>query len=78
MAEPVNFDQANIYWYGEGEERPLPVFRDPVDMQNISCWELTAEEQTEVLETGKIWLHVWGNHPAVYVSGECPFEGGEE
>lgn len=72
MAEPVEFAEVNTTWYGEGDVAPLPVFRGE-NGENISCWELTAEEQIEVLQTGKVWLRVWGYHPAVYVEGTDPF-----
>ena len=73
MAEPVQFDQVNTSWYGEGDVGALPVFRDTDTGENISCWELSAEEQIEVLRTDKIWLRVWGNHPPVYLEGMDPF-----
>ena len=72
MAEPLKFDQVNALWYGEGDIAPLPVHQTE-DGENISCWELSAEEQIAVLETGRVWLRVWGQHPAVYVDGVAPF-----
>ena len=78
MAEPIRFPQVNSQWYGEGDIGALPVFRDVESGENISCWELTAEEQLEVLKTGKVWLRVWGNHPPVALDGEDPFKVGQE
>ena len=71
MAEPIEFPEVNCKWTGPGDIGDLPVFRDENGC-NISCWELTAEEQVEVLNTGKVWLHVWGTHPPVAVSGTAP------
>ena len=77
MAEPTQFPQANMEWQGQGDVGPLPVFRDPETGENISRWELTDEERIAVLETGTVWLRVWGQHPAVYVEGTYPFLEGE-
>ena len=74
MAEPVRFPEANTQWIGRGDVGPLPAFRDEAQGLSISCWELSAAELREVLDTGKVWLHVWGQHPAVYVTAEQPFE----
>ena len=71
MAEPSKFPEANAEWVGEGGIGSLPAFREGVE--NISRWELTEEELVEVASTGVVWLHVWGNHPAVCVAGESPF-----
>ena len=73
MAEPVQFPEANSQWYGAGDVGNLPVWRDLESGQSISCWELSAEEQMEVLATGKIWLRVWGQHPATALEGTNPF-----
>lgn len=77
MAEPVQFAQVNAEWQGPGDIGPLPTHQTD-EGENISCWELSAEEQIAVLETGKVWLRVWGHHPAVYVEGTDPFAGAEE
>ena len=50
------------------------MFHDPEDGQNISCWEFSADEIVEILKTGKVYLHVWGRHPAVYMSPNYPFK----
>ena len=71
MAEPKEFPQANVRWVGEGDIAPLPAHRD--GDENISCWHLSMEERLHLLETGEVWLHVWGRHPAVCVSAESPF-----
>ena len=73
MAEPKEFPEANAKWWGPGDVSDLPAYRDESD-QNISCWQLTDEEQAEVASTGIVWLHVWGQHPAVFVSGHSPFD----
>ena len=71
MAEPIEFPEVNKRWVGEGDVGDLPVYSEGVE--NVSCWQLTMEERLEILETGVVWLHVWGNHPAVCVSSESPF-----
>lgn len=76
MANPIDFGQANFSWFGPGDIAPLPVHRDD-EGTNISCWELSAQEYIEVLQTGKIWLTVWGDHPAVNITGQDPFVEGE-
>lgn len=72
MAEPIKFPQVNSLWIGEGDVGELPVYKE--EDENISCWELTMEERFEILSTGVIWLSVWGNHPAVSIYTESPFE----
>ena len=42
-------------------------------VESISCWKLSPEELEEVTRTGRIYLHVFGHHPAVYVGGKEPF-----
>ena len=74
MAEPTEFPQSNMEWHGEGDVGPLSVCHDETNGENISRWYLTMEERLEILETGVVWLHVWGPHPGVYVSGHNPFE----
>ena len=73
MAQPVEFGQVNYQWHGEGDTGTLPVYRDLQTGGNVSCWELSAEEQIEVLQTGKVWLTVWGTHPPVALQGSDPF-----
>ena len=74
MAEPVEFEGQNFVWKKSGADvDDLPVFRDAVCHENISCWQLNPTEIAEVVRTGKVWLHVWGNHPPVFVGGEYPF-----
>ena len=71
MAQPTEFAEVNARWSGAGDVGDLPVYREGT--QNISCWQLTMEERFEILSTGVVWLSVWGTCPAVYVSGESPF-----
>ena len=81
MAASVEFEEANTVWRGwaEDEDRPavddLPAHQD--EQRSISCWQLTAEELAEVARTGRVWLHVWGRQPPVYVGGDYPFVRGE-
>ena len=73
MAEPIDFEQAQYIWKGEGDVENLPVYQE--DGLAISCWELTPEEVKCIVDTGKVWLRVWTNyHPPVNVSGENPWE----
>ena len=71
MAQPSEFPQVNARWSGPGDVGDLPAYR--LGTASVSRWELSAEEFAEVLSTGVVWLHVWGQHPAVCVSGVSPF-----
>ena len=73
MAEPMDFPQADSTWTGSGDVGNLRTCSSPDTTENISCWQLSEEERAEVLVTGIVWLHVWGKHPAVFVSGVSPF-----
>lgn len=47
------------------------------DGRMISCWELSGTEMMNLLQSGRIWLHVWGEkHPPVAVEVDSPFIGG--
>ena len=77
MAEPIAFEGQNgVLKAQAGDVGDLPVSFDNrgPSAEFISCWELSVEEQLEVMRTGKVWLHVWYRHPPVYVSGHNPFE----
>ena len=82
VAVPNKFPQANAVWRGwpagNGKEAvaDLHAYRDK--QRSISCWELTAAEVAEVMRTGRVWLHVFGQHPPVYVGGESPFQEQEQ
>lgn len=69
MAKPVSFPEANKMWLGDTEKDivDLPVFQE--GNESISCWELSAEELSNIQATGKVWLYVVGVHPPVFVSG---------
>ena len=72
MAEGVHFPQANDTWRSDSKAvGDLPAYREGI--RSISCWQLTAQELKEIVTTGKIYLHVWGHHPPVYIGG-YPFE----
>ena len=73
MAEPVTFDHMNSRMMGDSDVGTLPTYIDRTSGFTISCWELSAEEQVEVLQTGKVWLTVWGRHTPVNISGTTPF-----
>ena len=63
MAEPVEFDEQNTAWIGQGDVDELPAFRDMVSGESISCWRLNPDELAEVQRTGVVWLRVWGVQP---------------
>ena len=72
MATPTTFPEANMTWKGPTADiGDLPAHRDG-DL-TISRWKLTDQEVEEVRETGTVWLHVWGVHPPVGITGESPF-----
>ena len=73
MAQPTTFPEATLVWTGPNDIGDLPAHRDDESNENISCWELSAEEIAEILSTGVVWLHVWGTHPPVCISGVSPF-----
>lgn len=54
---------------------PMPPENWPV---MITCWKPSKEELQEVIDTGRVWLHVYGHvMPPVSVSGHHPFVGQE-
>jgi len=82
--KPVGFPESNKTLapprgMTEEECSTLEVYTD--GEQCISCWELTDEELMEVLQTKRIWVHVWFGmtQPPIAASGKCPFKrDGEE
>lgn len=76
MALPAEFPQANLVWKGwEGDETKPPVMDLHVfhaNNESMSCWKLSLYERLCVLFTGRVWVHVWGQHPPVAISGEPP------
>ena len=74
MAVPIDFDQCNSKWLGEGDAGDLPVY-DNDDGLKISKWQLSEEEKSNIQESGIIWLYTWANsHPPVSLTAEYPFE----
>ncbi|MCY4431396.1 MAG: hypothetical protein OXC11_13525 [Rhodospirillales bacterium] len=82
MADFVDFPESNHVWKGGFDtpggdtvgDLPTHCSRDEgLVGSSISCWQLSEEELEEVQRTGKVWLWVWGQHPPVAVTGECPF-----
>ena len=77
MSAPVEFRGSNFVWKGwpadekREEVLDLPAYR--ADHQTISCWRMTWRERLTVLFTGRVWLHVVGHQPPVYVGGRDPF-----
>ena len=53
---PIEFSGSNAV-FGENQEgvNPLPCFFDGKSLI-VTCWELTAEERREVLNTGRLYI----------------------
>ena len=81
MATPTTFKEQNFKWVGwpaddkREEVGDLPAYRDPNDAEGatISCWRLGWGERLAALMGGRVWLHVQGPQPPVYLSSEDPF-----
>ena len=77
MAKGIDFDEANFTWGGgspDVDDLCAHVFRQDGIPVTISKWQLTKEELFEVINTGCVWLRVWGSkHPPVFVGGHHPF-----
>ena len=78
--KPVKFPEANkvlMHPPGMTEEEcgDLHVLQTD-DGRLISCWELDGDELMKILQTKKIWLHVWSGdtQPPVSLDVEEPFE----
>jgi hypothetical protein len=74
MARPRDFRESNVTLAPPDGVPPadcalLPVLA--IDGTLVSCWELSPEEIVEIVETGVVWLAVWGrsSQPPVMVSG---------
>lgn len=72
MAEPAPFPEANLLLIApagqEDEVGQLPVLR--TDGRVVSCWRPSIEELRRIIDTGEIWLSIWGDtHPPVLVTG---------
>lgn len=89
MAVPVSFEKANFRLLpppgNEDSVGEMPVHQGTDFIEGVgmiptltSCWELTGEELSEVLRTGKIYLKCWGvSHPPVGISGIDPIPNQE-
>jgi hypothetical protein len=74
MARPRQFLEANTILGPPADSHPGDVALLPVrtnDATLVSCWELTLAEIEEIVETGVVWLRVWGRNtqPPVMVTG---------
>jgi hypothetical protein len=73
MAEPVEFDGANVTLYPAGGTVAdvVPLHVRQADGALVSCWALTPAECAEILRTGLVWLAVQGvgMQPPALVSG---------
>lgn len=76
MAEPTPFLEQNMVLKpAAGDEdhvSDLPAHYDDSGIF-ISSWKLSPEEIAEITRTGVVWLHVWGRHPPIAVTGFSPF-----
>ncbi len=58
----ITFKGANVEYVGENNNtKPLPAFLDP-DGIMVTCWELSAEELKQVLDTGKVYICMHTNN----------------
>ena len=83
MGVPIKFPGYNrdLWVPGDaGSECPAYQYHDDKgESIFITKWQLTEEEIREIVQTGVVWLHVWGKgHPVVNVGGESPFMSEEE
>ncbi len=72
MATPAPFAEANLTLVAApGEEAnviDLPVHRSAGRV--VSCWRPTIAELRRIVDTGEIWLSIWGDtHPPVLITG---------
>jgi hypothetical protein len=73
LAYPVKFKHVNFtYTAPKGQEdvvSDLPVYRGL--NSTTSCWKLSPEELFDIMQTGKIYLSIWGHSVfPVYVASE--------
>lgn len=83
MAEPVAFPESNLTLVGSPEDRaagtvldlPTHRYRDLDGHPHvISCWKLSPDELAEIVRTGLVWFHSWGEtHPPISIQGASPF-----
>ena len=76
MANPVNFKEQNITYtkpesMTDEECSSLPAYADGEVI--ISCWQLSKEEISEVVNTGVIWAGLYGTQVPMWVTGVKPF-----
>jgi hypothetical protein len=63
--------EPNKTWLGPSEDvmdLHVHLSNTPDGPRSISCWELQPGEYQEVVRTGKVYLHIFGHHPVVWVS----------
>lgn len=80
MADPVTFPQANGVRTAPPSMKnckDLPIHYNEAHGAVISKWKLSGDELMKVLETGCIWISVYGgvSQPPFKVEGFDPFEG---
>lgn len=69
--KPIKFKDANGVCKKQGCG-DLPVLSTK-DGFKVSCWVMTEEEKKMFLETGEIWISVYGGQPPISVSVEKPY-----
>lgn len=54
--KPIKFRGANVEFVGQkGDLNPMPAFLD-ADGIAVTCWELSAEELKQILNSGKLYI----------------------
>lgn len=81
---PIDFPEKNMELMKpksmtEEQCGSLPVYRG-IDRDGvpvfISCFKLDSEELLKIMETGKVWLRIYGEaHPPVSLDVNNPWEG---
>lgn len=56
---PSTFEQQNHIIKGGEYFMDVPVYKDRE--LKLSCWKLNKEEIEEILKTGTLWIHIYGN-----------------
>lgn len=81
--KPIEFPEQNILLkkpegWDDKQCSSMPTFVQEVPELKtklwISCWYLTPEERKQILESGKIWVHVTSEvHPPILLDLNYPF-----
>lgn len=69
-------DQPNAVMYTGEDCYPLPVARVLFGDQPalVTAWELTEQEMTDVVKSGRIWVTLLGTaQPPISLATRCPY-----